>query len=221
MTVVEKVRKKKTRFTHKKGVKRNYERSSKPVGRPRLQHDANLDSEDLQISDDQQLLKLLWSNAYGDIMLEATSEDPEMHTSLVELLDKKSQAHAKSLKGDSLLRFLKKCQLTVSGCFATMMKAKSNRHKSLWLAARSISAYRQQLPTRWWNSERKQKLLLGRERTLNLIKTMSDSEPNPSFIVSKHVLELVYDQCHIWKGTMSNERWCCRQSDKMVPILTY
>ena len=152
------------------------------------------------MTSDDILVKLLWSHEYSDIMLEAIWECPNMQQELITLLDKQSQRSCANLKGDALKSYFKKIDLTVAGSFAMLMKAKDVRHKSLWLAARSISAYRQQLPTRWWNSDRKQKLLLGHGRTLDIIKAMSKDMPKPSFKVACNVLELCYDQCHLWKG---------------------
>ena len=153
-----------------------------------------------QFSDDILLIKTLWGTHYHDVMIAVMKEDPELTQQVVQAMGTRTQQYCKRLKGDDLVQYLGKDELRASALISVLLKSQNVKHRSLFLAARSISGYRQQIPTKWWNTESKCRLMLGKTKTLSLIKTMMDHCPPPEFEVSNDISEYLVDQCHIWKG---------------------
>ena len=77
---------------------------------------------------------------------------------------------------------------------SVLLKTQNQQAKSVLLAAKSISALRQQVPIRFWRNEVKHGNLLDKNTTLRLLQSMSDGMPKPTFPTSNQIMIYCVDQ---------------------------
>ena len=145
--------------------------------------------------------KALWRDNYQADMLAVLEREPALVEELVAFISSKSNQYSNRLQGEKLDSYLARIDVKLVSIVSVLLKTQSRHSKSLFLAAKSVSALRQQVPGRFWSDEVKQGGLLDQKTTKQLLQTMSDSMPLPNFAVSADITQHCVDQCHMWQGT--------------------
>jgi hypothetical protein len=185
------------RWIAKKRKWRHQEQNEKPVDKVQAVRDLG---EPPDQPDKQEIARVFWGDNYAEMVLEAIDKNPVLVELLTAAAPNAEKQYARRLKGLALQRYLEKNQIRLGAFVGILLKAANVQHRCALLYARSISALHQMIPNRWWDTERKCRLLLAKETAMDMVKIMCDNPPRPSFEVTDDILEICYDQCNIWRG---------------------
>ena len=194
-------------FTSKKhGAKRaSWTQSKKSkcrrAGVDAAEGDVATDEHQLQIiASDAELINKVWHSDYATEFYSQIASEPELADSMLGFVQSKSEGYARRLKGEKADAYLKRISFKIHLAITILLKAQNSHSRNFWLTVRSLSAFRQQLPQKWWKTEAKQGLLLSYTTTLKVLNLMSDNQPLPSYPVSSEIVMFCVDQCHLWEG---------------------
>ena len=148
----------------------------------------------------EDLAKALWGYNYHELIAGLVASNESLAEIVADAMPVRQKQYVRRLKGNALQTYLMQNQLKLSSFVAIILKVRNVQYRSFLLYARSIAALRQMLPTRWWNCERKTRLLLAKKTTWDMVKLMSENCPSPAFPTTQDIIELCYDQCNIWQG---------------------
>ena len=152
------------------------------------------------IASNAELVSKLWTSNFHAEYERQLAEEPELVNDLLVFVNSQSNAYAKRLKDEAAIKYLQRIRLKLNAAITVLLKARNAQSRHFWLAARSISAFRQSLPQRWWGMESKQGLLLSYTTTSKLVEMMSNSQPAPPFPTTTNGITIFcVDQCHVWQ----------------------
>ena len=89
--------------------------------------------------------------------------------------------------------------LVIESVLSQLQRLRSQNNFPIMTVAKSIVALRQGLKKSYWEAETRQRLLMGKQWTLELVVDMYQRGVEPPFPVSESVSFLVYDNCDYMK----------------------
>ena len=159
--------------------------------------------------------RMLWSSNYAPLLEKETLEVPELWAQVTDVYAGQLSSYRKRLGVDMALKYDAKTAVMVRDTVATLRRRKNKDDIPFSIMARSLSYFNQRVPTRVWREQQKSQRIVHRDTCQKLLDAMLETEPEPPWVINKHVSVFCVDQCNHWQVAATSKKGQHRGAERL------